>query len=257
MKNDRRRPALRPVESKNDMVGREDGTKSEHPAFAVIQANRVEGGIVLFGSEFQHRRFVRIRIAGATLYRQLSHDWVYGHQTQPYIEVSMSEAQWASFVSSMNVGTGVACTLNYRQPAANDDPTVGEIPEIEPSVSRHEQFKEELAETMETVMGKLRDLVAMVDEPDVSMPKKTRDALRGKVTAAMRNLAENLPFVVKSAEQQVEETAAKARIEINAYLVATMQQAGLAHLGEQAKPIALLSVTSPDTPAGDDDKGEA
>src|SRR3546814_5396409 len=58
---------------------------------------------------FPHQNFVSIRICRSSLNRDLSNDWHYGKDQM--MEVNMSEAQWATFVSSMNVGSGTPCTL--------------------------------------------------------------------------------------------------------------------------------------------------
>src|ERR1044072_9591215 len=87
----------------------------QHPAWGMIGASRVSHsppGAVLFDSDIRHQHSVVIRIGKATRRRDLHRDWLY--RKREFIEVEMSEAQWASFVSSMNSGDGVACTLRYR-----------------------------------------------------------------------------------------------------------------------------------------------
>jgi hypothetical protein len=82
----------------------------KHPAYAQIGASRVSGGTYLYGSNFAHQHYVTISITKSELNRSLSRDWASGGEE--YIEVALSEAQWASFVSTLNSGTGIQCTLN-------------------------------------------------------------------------------------------------------------------------------------------------
>ena len=54
--------------------------------------------------------------------RDLSHDW--HHEREQYIEVAMSEAQWATLVSSLN-STAIPCTLTYLMGKCIDRLQVG------------------------------------------------------------------------------------------------------------------------------------
>lgn len=78
-----------------------------HPAYAMIGAARVTtmtagGGARLFGSDFRHQAYVTVTIRTASLSRTAQAEYIHG-ETE-LIEVALSEAQWATFVSSMNVG---------------------------------------------------------------------------------------------------------------------------------------------------------
>src|SRR4051812_19636627 len=91
-------------------------TTERHPAYGMIGASRVNwagNGTNLFGSDFRHRNTVRIQIHGADVRRDLSHDWIHADSRRSLVEVELSEAQWAGFVSTLNVGDGVACTIRH------------------------------------------------------------------------------------------------------------------------------------------------
>jgi len=88
------------------------GKSYEHPAFGQIRASRVSGHAVLYGSDFVHQGFVTITISTSQLQRTLAREWYFGKSE--VIEVALSEAQWATFVSSMNMGSGVPCTIERQ-----------------------------------------------------------------------------------------------------------------------------------------------
>ena len=90
-------------------------SRFDHPAFAQIAAHRFTctPAMPLYGSDFGHHHAVSITIRRSQLNRNLSHDWHFGREE--LIEVHLSEAQWASFVSSMNSGDGVPCTINHLE----------------------------------------------------------------------------------------------------------------------------------------------
>jgi len=91
--------------------GNADEAVEQHPAYAQIGANRVSGGAYLYGSDFKHQHYITIQIHDSELHRQLSGDRA--HSKRRLIEIAMSEAQWATFVSSLNQGGGVQCTLEF------------------------------------------------------------------------------------------------------------------------------------------------
>ncbi|KKL96942.1 hypothetical protein LCGC14_1839510, partial [marine sediment metagenome] len=82
-------------------------TVERHPAYAQIGAMRVSGshGAYLYGSDFRHQHYIMIQIHDSVLHRSLSGDRA--HSGKRLIEVALSEAQWATFVSSLNQGSGV------------------------------------------------------------------------------------------------------------------------------------------------------
>src|SRR5205085_12031249 len=87
----------------------EDGEET-HPAWALIGASRVQSGppgATLFDSELRHQHYVTITLRQASRKRNLNRDWLHAESRLPIIEVAVSEAQWAQFVTSMNQGDGV------------------------------------------------------------------------------------------------------------------------------------------------------
>lgn len=102
------RPIEEPVVT-TEKWGSGEEIKTTHPAFAQIAASRVNGSTVLYGSDFVHYAAIRIRIHTSTQYRSLAHDRY--HERENLVEVELSEAQWAHFISSLNMGSGSPCTL--------------------------------------------------------------------------------------------------------------------------------------------------
>jgi hypothetical protein len=156
-----------------------------HPAFAQIAVSRVSGGAMLYGSDFQHQHFVRVTIRASELHRSLSRDWAMGGKT--YIEVDLSEAQWAEFVSSFNVGMGVQCTLVERNHEM--------IPGLPKPERRIDQFEGEARETLGDALKHLDKLVEQINEMKIS--QKQKDQLIGHIRMSRQELVSNLPFVLK------------------------------------------------------------
>jgi len=198
-----------------------------HPAFAQIGASRVSGSARLYGSDFVHQHFVRVRIVPSELHRNLANDNPYG-SNRSYIEIDLSEAQWASFVSSMNIGFGVQCTLRYR----NGEEIPGIAP---PEENRQQQFWREVSERAQEALESLDSLSA--DIADLKVSEKQKKTLEGRLASARQQLLSNMPFVLEQFAENMEKTVEKAKVEVNAYVVSTIQRAGLEALG--ASPLAL------------------
>lgn len=209
------------------------GTVFSHPAYAQISASRVTGSTVLYGSDFRHRGYVRIRISRSTLRRTLSSDWPHSDQL-PYIEVDLSEAQWAHFVSSMNIGEGTQCTL--RRHAGM---TVPELPE---PTDRQSQFSEESDERMRQAMDSLDQLASALAGSGLS--SKRLSELQGFVRSACQNIGANREFVAEQFSEYMERTTESAKIEVNAYAMNALRHAGLESLASK-RDQTLIDATPP------------
>lgn len=202
------------------------GLEFNHPAYGSIGAYRTTGQASLYGSDFRHQHYVTIYLKRSTLRRDLSNDWPHAHTE--LFEVALSEAQWATFVSSMNVGSGVQCTIKR---------TMGQqVPGLPDPQSRTEQFSHEVKERMAKGLNELNELAQMITTMGLS-GKKQKELL-DKITASKMQLTNNVKFVADQFDEHMEDTTEKAKIEINAYATHTLIGLGLDQLGKSS-PIAL------------------
>lgn len=199
-----------------------------HPAYGQIGANRVSGHHQLYGSDFQHNNFVTITIRGSKLMRGLSRDW-YAAQDE-YIEVSLSESQWAEFVSTMNSGMGTPCTVEFVRGA-------GQLPAIERTVDRRTQFANEVKKDVQQSLGHLDELLQQIDGLSISKTKKEELIMAARL--ARQDIEANLPFVAKSFDEHMETQTQRAKTEIHAYMTSTIQRAGLEALQGKQLPLQL------------------
>lgn len=218
-----RPPSERPTVRDADAPGQRGATEESHPAFAQIGASRVSGRTNLYGSDFEHHHYMTIRIAASTVKRDLSHDW--HHEGAEYIEVALSEAQWATFVSTPNMGSGVPCTLTRLNRRL--------VPEIEGRPKRVEQFRGELEQHLRKVEA---DLAQLSDQVEAGAGKR---ALRDTIHQIRMNLTPNLAYVGKAFGEHVERTTEAAKIEVEAYVTGVVMRAGLRAV--QDAPVEFLN----------------
>ncbi len=192
--------------------------RETHPAYGQIAASRVSGTSVLYGSDFVSQHYVNIRIHKSVLNRGLSRDWPFAREE--LIEVSLTEAQWATFVSSMNMGSGVQCTLERFN---------GEqIPPISKPTDRREQFSAELKERFAIASEEIQALREKICGMKIS--QKQKEELCGALDCVNRNIAPNAKFVADQFDEHMENTVEKAKVEVASYIEAHIKRAGIAAL---------------------------
>jgi len=202
------------------------GEISNHPAFGQISASRVSGSMNLYGSDFTHNGFIVVSIRRSELRRDLSKDWF--HERDALIEVAMSEAQWATFVSSMNHGSGPCCTIEHIAGKA--------MPSLPDPVERTAQFSKEVNEQLAECMDEIRDAITKLD--NMGLPKGKAASLRESYEQVLMHLKSNLPFIAESFSKHAETTVEKAKQEIHGYMQNIVQRVGLASLAD-SMPLLL------------------
>lgn len=188
--------------------------EERHPAWVLIGASRVSStpGAVLFDSDILHQHYVVVRISRAARERNLSQDWK--RSRQRILEISMSDAQWASFVSSMNVGEGVPATLTWD--STLKEPDVPGMP-----------FEPRLAVSMAEVHQAAQIAQREVEEAfEVYRAKPTKDNLR-MLEARISNMTPNIDFAAKSLGEHAENVVQRARADIESFVVQKAEQLGL------------------------------
>lgn len=184
-----------------------------HPAWGLIGASRVSHsppGAALFDSDMLHSHYVTIRISTAERHRDLNRDWL--HSRQEFVEIALSEAQWASFVSSMNVGQGVPCTILTRE-------NLHDVPGFP-----HEP---RLAESMREVRDAADKSVAEVQAAFDAYEEKKNAANLRNLKYAIQNMPANLTYTAKSLTEHAENVVQRSRADIEAMVIQKAKQIGI------------------------------
>lgn len=202
--------------------------EERHPAYVLLGASRVSSsppGHALFDSDIRHQHYVVVRLKRASRKRDLGHDWTRGCDL--LFEVAMSEAQWASFVSSMNTGDGVPATLEWD--ATQDDPQVPRVP-----------YAPRLAESMEEVHAAAENALADIREAfEAYKAHPTKAGLRD-LEIRLQNATPNMDFAAKSLSEHAENVVTRARADIEAYVVQKAKHLGI-EPGDLGSPLELTA----------------
>jgi hypothetical protein len=189
----------------------------EHPAWTLIGAYRstCNPGVNLFDSDILHQNTITIRLKKASRKRELHHDWLHGKKT--VVEVELSEAQWAAFVSSMNSGDGVACTVRYS--AADGGYT--------PSFPHKPRLAETIAETHGAADRAFAAIQAAMEALDAADTTKTKREAMATLRATINNATPNVDFAGKVLVEHAESVVQKAKADVEAFVTAKAHQLGI------------------------------
>ena len=210
------------------------GERYDHPAYGVVTLSCVHGKQTLFGSDIGHSSAMRIEVRSAHLDRTLSRDWIHGDKV--LIDFELSHAQWAEFITSQGNGNGTPCTLRFA-PKYNTIP--GDVQmEIKPGIinveSKAELHRKEIAkmakEQMEKVATRVAKLEAMIDGGNIS--KKALRELVSELKCHVGNTPANMQYVVKSAEEALENAVAHSKAEVEAFIGQRLQRIGLDNINQ-------------------------
>lgn len=190
-----------------------------HPAFGYITAHRISStpGSVLFDSEIRHTQFVRVTLGRMSRKRDLRHDWLHPSGGLPLVEVDMSEAQWASFVSSVNT-SAVPCTLRVTE-NQHDIPGLEFAPRLALSAK---EAKDAAREAFEEIKEAFDALEALDSRAGVKARKEAMRTLRARI----QNAVPNVDFATSSLSKHTENVVQKARADIEAMVVTHAVQMG-------------------------------
>jgi len=212
--------------------GGDPETVKRHPAFGLASFSRVNGGTTrLFGSELKSGSFIRFE-----LYQAASH-WLlhaerYHTEGVPIVQVELTAAQFAEMITTLNVGSGVPCTIRIANQKL--------IPNFKDEASTQELIKEDLrADTaeIEQLMGKLQAELKQVlaETPNLSGAKKER--LVRIVARIQQQLTSNMPFTLDQYHRAVDKTAKAAKAEVDSFITQAAITHGIPALSQMLQPL--------------------
>lgn len=221
-----------------------DGERHSHPAFGMISVAKgvpSHGGAVLFGSDLKHRSVITVTLSTAVLDRRLSRDW---HQSDnDLVRFHMSEAQWATFVSSTG-GAGVPITYGLRPV---DGAQLQHVPRIEKVESVADTFDREVREKCEAYMATATELVDRLKECASSgkVNKGTLNELARLASTLSVGLPNTMEFVQKQMREVMERNVNAGKIELEAHVNDLAMRRGFEALREEAPKLSGLDNSKP------------
>ena len=217
----------------------EDDGWERHPSFGLVSISRVQStGRRLFESPFQHQHFITLSIKRARRQRTDLHT---NHvmPEEEIVEVSMSEVQFASAITSLNMGVGTPCTISHL-----DSKTVREPDADQTKQTFEKEGEEHFAELLKMAqeLEKLTNLKAS----EVKAPQRERMSFLA--LKLQQGLSCNREFFHEQFQETMDKVVSAAKAEIQAHVAHVVRSAGLKAIAEKDLPFRLESDAShPDT----------
>ena len=177
--------------------------------------------------------------------RDLNYDRYYA-ENNPYIEIEMSQSQFAQAITSLNMGAGVPVTLTRLN---------GEYIEPCPFIDKREQFSNEFRNDMQRVSKQLDDVTAEVEklvEEKRTFSKADREKILIALRGAKQQISSNYPYMFSMFNEQMDKTVTEAKAEIESHLQARMEDVAARALMKEQQVDMLpekedLEITEEDT----------
>jgi len=212
-----------------------DEVKEEHESFGMIAAHRTNGGHGnLFGSSITHYNTIRILIKRADKRRHLNSDWFHGKEE--LIEVELSPSQFADFITSMNMGDGVPCTLRR---------VAGKRMENCPESNQRQEFEKEFKYKVKGATDQMSKIVADANEilDQKTLKKSDRETLKDMLNRLMMEVRSNMPFIQSQFNEAMDKTVREAKGEVEAFVAQRLNSLGQSAL-ENLGASGMLESTS-------------
>ena len=211
--------------------------KIKHPSFANLYIGRSQcsGKKALFGSSIKHHETITLKISPAYLDRSLNTDRYFA-DTIPYIEIEMSQSQFAQAITSLNIGAGVPVTLRHMN---------GQYIEECPFTDKREQFRNEIKKDMVNLSKKLSETTKNVT--DLINSKRTftkvdKEEILNALNSVTRQLASDYPYMYSMFNEQMDKTVAEAKAEIEGHIQSRMEDVALKAMDKLNEPAELLQL---------------
>jgi hypothetical protein len=233
-----------PVERKS---GLRDEVVESHPSFGIVGLFKTQGSQPLFGSPLKlNNGYVTLKIQRAERCRS-------GHGYESYfpgktiVEVMMSEAQFAQFITCWNSGAGVPCTLDFIASGGEGD--MPSWPD-EDQTSDTDRVKEDFNARVEDLRRKIDASVAAMDailEKKGSLTKAEKEKLTEGMRALRRFFYDSGPFICEQFVEVTEQVVQKAMTEVDAFVTKVVMNTGLEALKDlQVAGLKLADGSTPE-----------
>lgn len=213
-----------------------DEEREDHPSYGMIGFYRTTGNPGrLFGSPLKtHDHYVTLRVSKGTRIHSLGHDRFHGGLRGEIIEVIMSAGQFSELLTTMNVGSGVPCTIQYL--LGERVPSPPEDAELEVEKVR-KGFKKDMEQVVAKIKEDKKELAALLEKK--TLTKADKEKIMWMLGRVEQHVESNAPFMVSQFEEAAEKVVKHSKAEIDAFITHNVVAEGLRAIAERAEKKAL------------------
>lgn len=215
--------------SKDEHRVREGEHKEEHPSYAQLSISRRsgmgDGRVTLYGSTIRHQNTISLQIKGSAKHYDNYHERYYGEGI-PYIEIEMSQSQFAEAITSLNMGSGVPVTVRYL---------MGETIPFCEELTMRQKIDGNIKVTFKNIVHNIASNYKRIDELGVQkgpLKAKEKEELIGMCRSLIQDIESNMPFFKQTIDEVVDASVMQAKSEIDATMQHVITRLGMEKLGE-------------------------
>ena len=205
--------------------------ETTHPAYGIASFHRICGNAGnLFGSSVDCDHYVEMEISsGVEIESDSYHSYL--PTGKPHIRVAFSPAQFAELITSMNIGSGVPCTIKEIAGERIDRiPDEIHVNELDRQKDNFKQQMKELSENLHKAQNRIKELLSLP-----RLTKEQKDELRNVLYKGIQDIDSNIPFYMEMFDEATENIVQEAKAEIDATVHNCVLNAGIKALGEEFK----------------------
>lgn len=206
-----------------------DREKIQHESFGQISFTRTQGrGQTFYGSELPQDHYVSMEIRQSEVQRDLTNEW-YRTYGIPLIRIRMSSGQFAELITSMNMGSGIPCTIERLM-----GKKVEEFPEIESRKELiHRKFEERMKQFADTIRENKIKAKEIVKKKTLS--KDDVRELSFQLDFLTQEIEQNIPFFAECFQETMDKVVLEAKKEVENAIQHKINVLGLNELQYQNK----------------------
>lgn len=200
----------------------------KHPSYANLYIGRSQcsGQRALFGSSIKHRDVICMRISPAYISRSFNEDRYYA-DAYPYIEIEMSQAQFAQAITSLNMADGTPVTLT-----ALNGQTIEECPYEDKRRAFADELKIEMKQISEEFEKGSKEAEEIL-ETKKTLSKSDREKILSSLQYLSKVLTDHIPFMYSQFNKQMDKTVAESKAEIESHIQSRISDLAMKAMGEQ------------------------
>lgn len=193
-----------------------------HPAFGCVEIHHPRGDIgPMFMTDVDHKECITLTIKTAKLNRMLNRDWVFSDQN--LIEIELTHSQFVAMVTSHS---GQSTPVTIRSIGIESMPG---IVKQKPKIDIHkEEIRKAVEDQMSPIMNQIDELEKLANEGSIS--KKELKSRIFTIKCHLKNVPANAEYTMKCAVEHIEDVAAAAKVDVEAYVDSAVKRVGLESL---------------------------
>ena len=197
-----------------------DFENKTHESYGLVSMSRITGQFTgMFGTNIDSSTAISLKIKKASVDRGLNSNYI--HSNGEIVEVILSPNQFSELITTMNVGSGVPCTIKHIKGKKMEKPPV-EI--TEPELIR-EEFKEDINKLNTKMHEFSKKIVDILDKKSIN--KGDRGEIKNHLESLHREIGANFPFVLKQFNKSTEKIVKEAKTTVDSFVTSIINQAGI------------------------------